>query len=317
VPGMFPHIDPYQTGMLDVGDGQSLYWEVCGNPSGTPAVVLHGGPGSGSTARLRRLFDPAAYRIVLFDQRGAGRSQPRVEALTDLDANTTRHLVADLGRLRDQLGVERWVVYGLSWGATLGLAYAELFPDHVIAIVLSSVTMTRRREIHWLYHEVGRFFPDRWRHFRAGAPEHMRDGDLVAAYHHLLNLQPDVAVREQAAMDWCAWEDAASPMPDGRPNPRYDDAGFRMTFARIVTHYFHHSAWLMEDQLLDNAGRLAGIPGVLVHGRYDLGGPVDSAWELAQAWLDAELVVVDTGHTGGDSMTAAVVGATSRFAGRV
>ncbi|MGH8915882.1 MAG: alpha/beta fold hydrolase, partial [Acidimicrobiia bacterium] len=202
---MFPHIDPYQTGMLDVGDGQSLYWEVCGNPSGTPAVVLHGGPGSGSTARLRRLFDPAAYRIVLFDQRGAGRSQPRVEALTDLDANTTRHLVADLGRLRDQLGVERWVVYGLSWGATLGLAYAELFPDHVIAIVLSSVTMTRRREIHWLYHEVGRFFPDRWRHFRAGAPEHMRDGDLVAAYHHLLNLQPDVAVREQAAMDWCAW----------------------------------------------------------------------------------------------------------------
>lgn len=312
---MFPAIEPYQTGMLEVGDGHRLYWEASGNPSGVAAVTLHGGPGSGCAASGRRMFDPNRYRIVQFDQRGAGRSTPRVDATTDLSTNTTAHLVSDIEALRTHLGIDRWVVRGSSWGVTLGLAYAQAHADRVIALVLSSVTMTRPAEIHWLYHEVARFYPEAWHRFRDGAPARERDGDLVAAYHRLLNVQPDVAVREQAARDWCAWEDAASPMPDGRPHPRYDDAAFRMTFARIVTHYFRHAGWLQPDQLLHNADRLRGTPGVLIHGRLDLGSPLDTAWLLARAWADAELLVVDTGHTGGAQMTAAIIEATNRFAG--
>ena len=312
----FPSIEPYESGFLEVGAGHRLYWEACGNPTGTPAVVLHGGPGSGCSAGARRLFDPDSYRIVLFDQRGSGRSTPRTDVDTDMSTNTTPELVADLERLRRHLGIDRWLVYGVSWGVTLGLTYAERHPDAVRAFVAASVTLTRPSDIHWLYHEVGRYHPDAWARFRDGVPAPLRHGDLVAAYHHLLHEEPERARREQAATDWCRWEDAASPLPEGRPNPRYEDAAFRMTFARTVTHYFHHHAWLGHDELLANAGRLRGLPAVLVHGRFDLGGPVDSAWELARAWPDAELRVVDTGHTGGDSMTACVVEATNRFAGR-
>lgn len=310
----FPPIEPYETGMLDVGDGHCLYWEQSGAPEGLPAVSLHGGPGSGCGAGGRRVFDPARYRIVQFDQRGAGRSTPRVDATTDLSTNTTAHLIRDIEALRTHLGIERWVVRGVSWGVTLGLAYAQAHPERVLGLVLSSVATTRPVEIHWLYHEVGRFYPEAWQRFREGARAQDRDGDLVAAYYRLLNVEADVAVRDQAARDWCAWEDAASPMPDGQPNSRYDDPDFRMTFARIVTHYFHHAAWLKPDQLLENADRLKGIPGALVHGRHDLGGPVDTAWLLAQAWTDAELIVVDTGHTGGAEMTAAIIEATNRLA---
>jgi proline iminopeptidase len=313
---LYPPTTPYRHGMLDVGDGQNLYWEECGTPLGTPVVGLHGGPGSGCSSGLRQLFDPSRYRIVLFDQRGAGRSTPRVDAVCDPAENTTWHLVADLTRLREHLGVDRWLVYGVSWGSTLGLAYAQLHPDHVLGMVLSSVTMTRASDIHWLFHETGRFYPEAWQRFRDGVPADERDGDLVDAYHRLLNVQVDRRVRVRAARDWCAWEDAASPLPDGRPNPRYDDPGFRITFARLVTHYFHHRAWLEENQLLEGASALNGVPGVLVHGRHDLGGPPDTAWELAHAWPDAQLLLVDTGHAGGQAMTAAIVGATDRFAGR-
>jgi proline iminopeptidase len=312
--GLFRPIEPYETGMLAVGDGQHLYWETSGNPRRLTAVNLHGGPGSGCTPAGRCLFDPAQYRVVQFDQRGAGHSTPRVDATADLSANTTAHLVADLESLRRHLGVERWVLRGVSWGVTLGLAYAQAYPEHVVALVFNSVTMTRPNEIHWLYHEAGRFYPEAWRRFRAGVPYTERDGDLVAAYYRLLNVQPDEAIRQRAADEWCAWEDAASPLPDGRPNPRYNDVAFRMTFARIVTHYFHHNAWLEANQLLHNAHRLAGIPGVLIHGRLDFGGPLDTAWQLAQAWPDAQLNIVDSGHTGGDVMTAAIVEATNRFA---
>ena len=308
MPGMYPPIAPYEAGMLEVGDGHRLYWETSGNPAGLPALTVHGGPGSGSAPSGRRLFDPAVYRIVQFDQRGAGLSTPRVDATSVLSTNTTSHLVDDIEVLRQHLGVDRWVVRGASWGVTLGLAYAEAHPQRVAALVLSSVTMTRRHEIHWLYHEVGRFYPRAWRRFRTGVPAGERDGDLVAAYHRLLHEQPDVEVRERAAREWCAWEDAASPLPDSRPNPRYDDPAFRMTFARIVTHYFHHRAWLEDGELLHNAGRLASIPGVLVHGRLDLGGPSVTAWELAQAWPAAELHLVGGGHTGGRDMTERLVG---------
>lgn len=254
-----------------------------------------------------------AYRIILFDQRGAGRSQPRVDAVSDLSDNTTAQLLADLERLREALGVERWVVFGASWGATLGIAYAERHPEQVLGMVLSPVTLSRPGDLRWLYHETGRFYPDAWRRFRDGVPAGARDGDLVDAYFRLLHEHPDIGIRERAAEDWCAWEDAASPLPDGSPNPRYQDPAFRMTFARIVTHYFHHGAWLANNQLLAGAGQLAGIPGFLVHGRFDLGAPLDTAWELARAWPASELVVVETGHMGGDPMVEAIVEATNRL----
>ena len=297
--------------MLEVGQAQHVYWETCGNPDGTPAVVLHGGPGSGCTPAHRRYFDPGAYRIVLFDQRGAGRSRPRVDATTDLSTNTTEHLIADLESLRTYLHIDRWIIFGVSWGVTLGLAYAQRFPEFVRAMVLASVTMTRPADIHWLYHEAGRFFPEEWARFRAGVSEQ----DLVTGYYRLLHEEPDLARREQAAQDWCTWEDAVLSLEEGWvPNPRYADAAFRMTYARLVTHYFQHHAWLADGQLLRDAHRLAGIPGVLIHGRFDIGGPPDVAWQLANAWPGAELHVVPTGHGGGDAMTARIVEATDRLA---
>ena len=240
---------------------------------------------------------------MLFDQRGAGRSVPHAsEPATSLQANTTHHLIADLELLRDHLGIGQWLVWGISWGSTLGLAYAQAHPERVSEIVLASVTMTRPMDIDWLYHGVGRFFPEEWARFRDGAGPAGAHGDLVAAYYRLLT-GGDPAVREQAARDWCLWEDAVVSLDGHGPNPRYDDPRFRMCFARVVTHYFHHHAWLEDGALLRGAGRLAGIPGVLVHGRLDLGGPADTAWELAQAWPGAELHLVGGGHTGGPDMT--------------
>jgi proline iminopeptidase len=254
---------------------------------------------------------------VLFDQRGAGRSTPRVTTTTDLSANTTDHLIADIERLREHLGIDRWLVWGNSWGVTLGLAYAQRHPTRVSEMVLVAVTMTRPADIYWLYHEAGRFFPEEWQRFRSGVAEAERNGDLVAAYYHLLNEQPDVARREQAASDWCVWEDAVMSLEEGwAPDPRYADPAFRMTFARLVTHYFHHRAWLADGQLLRDAHRLAGIPGVLVHGRFDIGGPPDTPWQLAHAWSGAELNLVRTGHGGGTDMTTCIMDATNRFAAR-
>ena len=313
----YPPIEPYEHGMLDVGDGHLLHWETCGNPDGKPAVVLHGGPGSGCTPAHRRLFDPQEYRLVLLDQRGAGRSTPHAsDPAADLSVNTTEHLLRDLERVREHLGIERWLVYGISWGSTLGLAYAERHADRVTEVVLAAVTMTRPADVRWLTHEVGRFFPAEWTRFRAGVPEADRQGELVDAYARLL-ADPEPAVREQAARDWCDWEEAIVSLESGGvPNPRYDDARFRMGFARTVTHYFRHAAWLADDQLLRDAHRLAGIPGVLIHGRFDLGGPMITAWELAQAWPGSELVVLDdSGHTSSD-IGDHVVTATDRFARR-
>jgi proline iminopeptidase len=258
---VFPDIAPYDTGMLDVGDGNLVYWEACGNAEGKPALVLHGGPGSGSTPVHRRWFDPAKYRIVLFDQRNAGRSRPHAsDPETELTANTTQHLVADIERLRVHLGIERWLVWGNSWGSTLALVYAETFPERVSEVVLLAVTNMSRRSIDWLYHGVGQFFPEAWERFRDGVPEDLRDGDLVAAYYQLMQ-DPSLAVREQAARRWCEWEDTVVKLsPDDPPNPRYDDRRFRMAFTRIVTHYFHHGGWLEDGVLLRDADRLAGIP---------------------------------------------------------
>ncbi len=317
--GLYPETEPYDHGMLDVGDGNLVHWETCGNPEGEPAVVLHGGPGSGCTPRWRRYFDPEAYRIVLFDQRGCGRSTPHAsDPAVDLATNTTRHLLADMESLRRHLGIDRWLVFGGSWGSTLGLAYAENHPQRASKIVLFSIATTTRREVGWVTRDVGRLFPAQWARFRDGVPVAERDGSLVEAYSRLLH-DPDPAVREKAAKDWCDWEDVhVDVRPDHRPNPRYEDPAFRMAFARLVTHYWRHAAWLEDGVLLREARELAGVPGVLVHGRLDVSGPPDIAWELAQAWPGCELVLVDeAGHGSGyPGMTEALITATNRFAER-
>ena len=241
----FPAIEPYDSGMLDVGDGHQVYWECCGNPAGKPALYLHGGPGSGCSPGQRRFFDPDAYRVVLFDQRGCGRSRPLAsEPDADLSANTTAHLIADIEALRQLHGVERWTVLGLSWGTTLGLAYAQAHPQRVDALVLALVTTTSRREVEWITRDVGRIFPREWDRFAAAVPDTLRHLPLVDAYATLL-FDADPAVREHAAREWCAWEDAhVSLTPGHRPNPRYDDPEFRLRFARLVTHYWRHAAFL-------------------------------------------------------------------------
>ena len=313
MPERFPPIEPYDAGMLDVGDGQRIYWEVSGNPDGKPAVALHGGPGSGSSPGRRRSFDPDAYRFVQFDQRGCGRSTPSVADLgTSLDTNTTDHLIGDVEKLRVHLGIGRWLVWGGSWGVTLGLAYAQHYPERVTEMVLVSCTMTRPGDVHWLYHEAGRFFPEQWRRYADGGGN---ADDLVPAYDRLLNASPDPAIRARAARDWCDWEDAVTSLEEGwTPNERYADPRFRMTFARLCAHYFSHAAWLEDGQLQRGAGRLAGIPGVLIHGRLDIGSPPDVPWLLHRAWPGSELHLVRTGHQGGDEMTEHMMAALNRFA---
>ncbi|MFJ2029560.1 prolyl aminopeptidase [Streptosporangium sp. NPDC087985] len=315
----YPPIEPYEHGMLDTGDGNLVYWEVCGNPDGKPALVVHGGPGSGCSTSVRRTFDPERYRVVLFDQRGCGRSTPHAsDPATDMSLNTTEHLIADMEKLREHLGIDRWLLYGGSWGSTLILAYAERHPHRVSEIVIPAVTMTRRSETDWLYRGVGRFFPEEWDRFRAGVPEADRDGDLVAAYARLME-DPDPDVRARAATDWMNWEDAVISLePNGKPNAYSDrPPAATLAFVRICAHYFSNGAWLEEGALLRDAGRLAGIPGVLVHGRHDLGSPLGTAWELAQAWPDAELHVIgDSGHTGSAAMGELLVGTLDRFAQR-
>lgn len=312
--GLFPEVEPFEAGHLDVGDGNRVYWEACGNSEGKPALVVHGGPGSGCTPTHRRFFDPSRYRIVLFDQRGSGRSTPHAGDIdTGLEHNTTEHLVRDMEALRSHLGIDRWLVFGNSWGSTLALVYGQQHPERVSEIVLLAVTTSDRDEIHWLYHGAGRLFLDAWERFRAGAGASDRDADLVAAYYPLLN-SSDLSVREHAATEWCRWEDAV--VSGAEPNPRYDDPRFRMAFARIVTHYFHHGAWLEPRQIIRNVHRLHGIPAVLIHGRLDHSAPITTAQELADVWPDSELVVVDAGHLVGEpAMVEAAVNATNRFGG--
>ena len=315
----YPALSPNQDGMLDVGDGHRIHWEESGSYAGKPALVLHGGPGGAPWPGGRRWFDPARYRIVQFDQRMSGRSAPSAsDPMRPLTANTTHDLIRDIEQLRVLLGIERWLVCGASWGVTLGLAYAERHASRVSEMVLVSVTMTRPADIRWLYHDAGRFFPSEWRRFRAGAAHAssaVNGTDLVAAYHYLLHEHPDPEIREQAARDWCDWEDAVVSLEEGwTPNPRYADPAFRVAFARIVTHYFQHAAWLDDGELLKNAELLAGIPAALIHGRFDISGPPDVPWLLAEAWPEANLHLVRTGHIGGDEMIARVIEATDQFA---
>jgi proline iminopeptidase len=313
---LYPEIEPYDHGMLAVGDGNEIHWESCGNPQGIPALVLHGGPGSGSSANARRFFDPARYRIILFDQRGCGRSTPHASGLqTDMSMNTTAHLLRDIECLREYLDITSWLLFGISWGCTLGLAYAETYPDRVLALVVAGVTTTRRSEIDWLYRDIAPLFPEQWEQFRHGVPADRQDGDLVAAYYHLLN-DADPAVRLKAARDWHAWE-AASILVDPKAtlSPKWSDDRYILARARIITHFFHHNAWLENRTLLNNANKLKGIPGVMVQGRFDLEAPLVTAWELSKVWPEGELVIVsNAGHSpGSPGMTDAIVSATENL----
>lgn len=313
---LYPPLEPYDAGMLDVGDGHSVYWETCGNPAGKPALVLHGGPGSGCSVNARRYFDPDAYRIVLFDQRGSGRSTPHASLPdADLSMNTTHHLLGDIEALRRHLGIENWLVLGGSWGSTLALAYALRHTSRVTELVLHSIATTTAREIDWITQGVGVFFPEAWSRFRDGVPESEREGSLVDAYHRLLT-HPDPAIHVKAAKDWCDWEMALVAVhPSHKPHPRYEAPEFRLGFARLVTHYWRHKAWLEDGALLRDAHRLAGIPGVLIHGRLDIGGPLITPWQLTQHWPGSELIIVnEAGHDARDpGMTESIVAATDRF----
>jgi proline iminopeptidase len=313
----YPAIEPHEHGMLAVGDGNLIYWETCGNPHGKPAVVLHGGPGSGCSPGWRRLFDPAVYRIVLFDQRGCGRSTPHASLPeTDLSTNTTQNLVADMELLRQHLAIERWLLFGGSWGSTLALAYAEAHPDRVTEIVLFGVTTGRRAEFDWLFRGgISMLFPEQGQQLVDALPAADRDGDIVEAYCRRLN-HADPLVREQAALAWCTWESAT---PDWPPQQglaeRFKDAAFALAFARLVTHYVSHNGFVEDGSLLRGAGVLADIPGVLINGRFDFQAPIANAWELKRAWPGAELVIVDdAGHGANPALTAELIAATDRFA---
>jgi proline iminopeptidase len=280
---------------------------------GRPAAI----PPASRRSSWRQYFDPDVYRIVLFDQRGCGRSTRHAsDPNVDLSTNTTPHLLADIELLRGHLGIERWLVLGGSWGSTLALAYAEQHSTQVTEMVLFSVVTTTAWEIDWITRGVGVFFPEPWARFRDGIPEAERDGSLVEAYHRLL-MNPDPAIHEKAARDWCDWEMAIVAVhPNHKPHSRYEQPGFRLCFARLMTHYFRHNGWLPDGVLLQQVDRLAGIPAVLIHGRLDIGGPLITPWKLTKRWPGSELVIVDSaGHDARDpGMSESIVAATDRFA---
>lgn len=303
--------------MLEVGEGNLVYWETCGNPRGKPAVVLHGGPGSGCTPWHRRLFDPSSYRVVLFDQRNCGRSTPPASAPdTDLASNNTLNIIADIERLREHLDIDRWLVLGGSWGSTLALAYAEQHPDRITEIILWGVTTGRRMEFDWSFRGgVAVLFPEDWERLGAAVPGAEQDADIVEAYYRLLQ-DPDPAIRQQAALAWCTWESATPAWPPTHGlSARFRDPAFAMAFARLVTHYVRHDAWIEDGRLLRDADRLADIPGIMVNGRFDLQAPIGWAWDLKRVWPRAELVIVDdAGHDASNArITEELIRATDHF----
>jgi len=310
---LYPEIEPFDSGMVAVDDRHTLYYEQCGNPDGKPVVLLHGGPGAGCSAKMRRFHDPRRYRIVLFDQRGSGRSTPHA----DLVDNSTWDLVADTERLRETLGIERWQVFGGSWGSTLALAYAQAHPQRVTELLLRGIFMLRRWELEWFYQEgASRLFPEAWEHYVAAIPQAER-GDMIAAFHRRLT-SDDAETRLAAARAWSVWEGATSFLQaDAGFASGHEDAAFALAFARIENHYFVNGGFFdADDQLLRDAHRIAGIPGVIVHGRYDVVCPVQNAWDLHRAWPIADLMISPTsGHSAFELENIdALVQATDRFA---
>lgn len=310
---LYPALEPYQVQRLKVSGLHELHLEESGNPAGKPVIFLHGGPGGGTSPKHRRYFDPERYRIILFDQRGCGQSTPYAE----VRENGTWDLVADMERIREHLGVDRWMVFGGSWGATLGLAYAEAHPERVTELILRGIFLLRQREVDWLYQEgASRIFPDAWEPYRDAIPAGER-GDFLQAYAKRL-LSDDPAVNLPAAKAWSIWEGATSKLiPDPDFIASYGDEATTLAFARIECQYFLNKGWMDEAQLLRDAPRLKGIPGAIVQGRYDMVCPIESAWALSKAWPEADLVIVpDAGHSAYEpGISRALVAATDRFAG--
>lgn len=311
---LFPEIEPYASGRLALDATHTMYWERCGNPRGVPVVFLHGGPGGGSLPHHRRYYDPAFWDIVVYDQRGAGRSTPAAS----LQDNTTQDLVADLERLREALGIGRWLVFGGSWGSTLALAYAQAHPDRVLGLVLRGIFLATRTEIDWFMRGIGTIFPEAWRAFAEFLPEDER-GDLLAGYYRRLT-HPDPAVHLPAAHSWDRYEGACSTLlPQAESAAMFDTDAAALAIARIEAHYFVHEAWLRDGQLLAGVARIRHLPCTIVQGRYDIICPPVTADALARAWPEAQYVVVpDAGHSVREpGITRELVGAVRRMQARV
>ncbi|MCY3730118.1 MAG: prolyl aminopeptidase [Rhodospirillaceae bacterium] len=309
---LYPPLEPYDHGFLEVGAGHAVYYEQCGNPDGKAAVFVHGGPGAGGDVGARRFFDPAGYRIIVFDQRGAGRSRPEA-SLTD---NTTWHLVADMERLRNALGISSWLVFGGSWGSTLSLAYAQRHPAAVSELVLRGIFLLRQKELQWFYQSgASEIYPDQWAQFLAPIPPDERD-DLLSAYHRRL-ISDDEQTRLTAARAWSIWEGSTSFLsPDPKRTKQFGTPEFALALARIETHFFvNRGFFATEEALLEGVGRIRHIPAVIVQGRYDVVCPMATAWELASRWPEADLRVVgDAGHSAYEpGITHELVSATDAF----
>lgn len=309
----YPEIEPYAAGHLDVGDGHFVYWERVGTPGAKPAVFLHGGPGGGLSPTHRRAFDPNRYDVLLFDQRGCGKSTPFAE----IEANTTWHLVADIERLREMVGIDQWQVFGGSWGSTLALAYAQTHPDRVTELVLRGIFTLRRDELLWYYqHGASLLFPDKWERFLAPIPRLERD-DLMSAYHRRLT-SADHETRLRAAKAWAQWEgETITLLPEPEVSNTFYNDDYALAFARIENHYFVHGGWMEEGQLIRDVGKLRDIPAVIIQGRYDVACPAATAWDLHKAWPEAEFIMVEgAGHAFSQpGILHHLIMTTDRFAG--
>lgn len=312
--GLYPEIEPFETGMLDVGDGHTIYWERVGTKGAKPAVFLHGGPGGTISPKHRRLFDPALYDVILFDQRGCGKSTPNAS----LEANTTWHLVADIERLREMCGFDKWLVFGGSWGSTLALAYSQTHPERVSELVVRGIYMLTRPELEWYYQfGVSQMFPDKWERFVAPIPEEER-GDMIAAYRRRL-VGDDRKAQIEAAKAWSIWEgETITLLPEPETSDAFEADDYALAFARIENHYFVHAGWLEEGQLLRDAGKLKDIPGTIVHGRYDMPCPTHYAWALHKAWSKAEFHLIEgAGHAFSEpGILDRLIRATDKYAGK-
>jgi proline iminopeptidase len=312
----YPVTEPYDHGLMPTGDGHQVYWEVCGNPHGKPALVVHGGPGSGATDWWKQFFDPERYRVVLVDQRGCGRSIPNAaDDVAALRHNTTEHLVADFERLREELGIDRWLLFGGSWGSTLALAYAVARPERVSGLVLWGVTTTRADDVAWLTHVMGHVYPAEFDELLAVLPEEQRDGNIPAAVHRLL-VCGDSQVEEAAARAWCTWEDRLSTLSGPvRRSARFEDARSRLGFARLVTHYFGNYAFLPDEAIIGHLDRLDSIPTYLLRGRLDIASSLRPAYEIARRVASARLdVVEDDAHGPGGGSADRLVSVLDAFA---
>ncbi len=312
--GFYPEIEPFETGMLDVGDGHQIYWERFGTKGAKPAVFLHGGPGGATSPSHRRLFDPALYDVILFDQRGCGKSTPHAS----IEANTTWHLVADIERLRQMIGAEKWLVFGGSWGSTLALAYAETHPERVSELVLRGIYTLTKAELDWYYQfGVSEMFPDKWERFCAPIPEDERH-EMMAAYRRRLT-GTDREEQLRCAVVWSSWEgETITLLPNPDYSDHFHDADFALAFARIENHFFVHAGWMEEGQLLRDAHKLKDIPGVIIHGRYDMPCPAKYAWALHKAWPKADFHLIEgAGHAYLEpGILDQLIRATDRFAGK-